>query len=203
MDGLLDAVQFAHGLWKLQASFSGIRIHAVSAIGLPGCLKGPDLENSIKSAPSVASWKGAEAAIRNAFAKAVGGCFKQWQAAVTVPGLPWYPAFSAWPGPDAPPMPNVPTPLVACASSKVAQIVTPGPMKSSMLSGLKGDFAFKDQFCDALAFALALAFQMWLPTQMVMLVLGKGPVPTFAPPYVPVGPVVNGSVIPTPGHLLS
>jgi hypothetical protein len=27
-----------------------------------------------------------------------------------------------------------------------------------------------------------------------MLVLGKGPVPSFAPPYVPVGPVVDSTV---------
>jgi hypothetical protein len=32
-------------------------------------------------------------------------------------------------------------------------------------------------------------------------VLGQGPVPSFAPPTIPVGPVVGGSVIPTPGHL--
>ena len=48
-----------------------------------------------------------------------------------------------------------------------------------------------------------LAFMMWLPMQMVMLVLGRGPIPTFAPPYVPVGPVVAGSVISAPGHLLA
>ena len=34
-------------------------------------------------------------------------------------------------------------------------------------------------------------------------VLGKGPVPSFAPPYVPVGPVVGGDNIAVPGHLLA
>jgi hypothetical protein len=34
---------------------------------------------------------------------------------------------------------------------------------------------------------------------MVTNVLGTGPVPTFAPPYVPVGPVVGGVANMTPG----
>ena len=43
--------------------------------------------------------------------------------------------------------------------------------------------------------------RMWLPQQMVVKVLGKGPVPTYKPPYVPVGPVVGGEVIEAPGCL--
>jgi len=37
---------------------------------------------------------------------------------------------------------------------------------------------------------------------MVKGVLGSGPVPTFAPPYVPVGPVLGGTAISPPGALL-
>jgi hypothetical protein len=44
---------------------------------------------------------------------------------------------------------------------------------------------------------------IWIASQMVMLVMGKGPIPTFAPPFVPVGPVVGGDNIATPGHLMS
>ena len=32
---------------------------------------------------------------------------------------------------------------------------------------------------------------------------GKGPIPTFAPPFVPVGPVVAGDNIGTPGHVIA
>jgi hypothetical protein len=32
--------------------------------------------------------------------------------------------------------------------------------------------------------------------QQVNLVMGMGPIPTFAPPFVPVGPVVGGSTLP-------
>jgi hypothetical protein len=37
---------------------------------------------------------------------------------------------------------------------------------------------------------------------MVTNVLGTGPVPTFAPPYVPVGPVVGGVGNMTPGGFI-
>jgi hypothetical protein len=37
---------------------------------------------------------------------------------------------------------------------------------------------------------------------MVTNVLGTGPVPTFAPPYVPVGPVVGGIANMPPGGLI-
>ena len=33
--------------------------------------------------------------------------------------------------------------------------------------------------------------------------LGKGPIPTFAPPVVPMGPVVMGDNIGAPGHVLA
>jgi len=41
-----------------------------------------------------------------------------------------------------------------------------------------------------------------LVVTMVKGVLGSGPVPTFAPPYVPVGPVLGGTAISPPGALL-
>ena len=53
----------------------------------------------------------------------------------------------------------------------------------------------------AIGTALSTAFLAWLPMQMIMNVMGKGSIPTFAPPYVPVGPVVMGDNIAAPGHL--
>ena len=109
----------------------------------------------------------------------------------------------------APPMPNIPTPLIACPSAKMTDIVMPDTMKSEMISALDGGLKDKDKkkqheaLFDAIATVLALAFMMWLPSQQVMLVLGKGPIPTFAPPFVPVGPVMGGDNIAAPGHLMA
>ena len=120
-DTMIDAVGFAHNMWKLQAKFGNLQIMAVSAIGSPGCLSGPELESLIKTAPQCAAWTGNMAKHRDAVAKGVSKCFKQWQDQVTIPGLPLYPAFAAFPGPMAPPMPNRwPTSTAPCWKWPVA-----------------------------------------------------------------------------------
>jgi hypothetical protein len=206
-DKMLDAVGYAHNMWKLQAKFQNIMVNSLTALGMPGCLTGPDLESFIKNAPMCATMTGNMAKHRDAVAKGVSECFKKWQDNVTVPGLPWYPAFVAFPGPMAPPMPNVPTPLIACPSPMMASICAPMEMKSAMGNALDGGLKSKDNDKQyealhmAIATVLSVAFTTWLPMQQVMLVMGKGPIPTFAPPYVPVGPVVMGDIISTPGHL--
>ena len=208
-DTMIDAVGFAHNMWKLQAKFQNLQVMAIAAIGSPGCLDGPELESLIKNAPMCAAFTGNKAKYRDAVAAGVSKCFKDWQGQVMVPGLPWYPAFAAFPGPMAPPMPNIPTPLIACPSAKMASIIAPNDMKSAMIDALDGDLKQKDKskqheaLFDAIATVLALAFLMWLPMQQVMLVLGKGPIPTFAPPFVPVGPVMAGDNIAAPGHLMA
>ena len=206
-DAMLDAVGYAHNLWRLQAKFQNVIVMAVSAIGTPGCLSGPALESLIKSAPMCMSMTGNMAKHRDAVAKGVSECFKKWQDMVTIPGLPWYPAFVAFPGPMAPPMPNVPMPLIACPSAMMASICAPAEMKAAMGNALDSNLKSKDNDKQyealhmAIATVLSVAFTSWLPMQQVMGVMGKGPIPTFAPPYVPVGPVVGGDIISIPGHL--
>ena len=205
-DAMLDAIGYAHNMWKLQAKFKDIKIMAVSAIGAPGCLDGPALESNIKNAPMVAAFTGNKAKHRDAVAKGVSKCFKDWADQVTVPGLPWYPAFAAFPGPMAPPMPNVPTPMIACVSAKITSITLPNDMKSAMDDALDGGLKDKDPekqyeaLHDAIATVCAAGFAIWVAAQ-TQIVMGKGPIPTFAPPYVPVGPVVAGDVLSIPGHL--
>jgi hypothetical protein len=206
-DTMIDAVTFAHDMWKLQAHFKDLQIMAVAVVGAPGCLDGPKLD--IANAPQCAAMTGNMAKRRDAVAKGVSDCFKKWQDQVTITGLPLYPAFAAFPGPMAPPMPNVPVPLIACVSAMMTSIVAPDEMTSAMDDALDQDLKDKDPekhfhaMHQAIATVLSLAFLLWLPQQQVNLVLGKGPIPTFAPPFVPVGPVVGGDNIPMPGHLMS
>lgn len=208
-DAMLDAIEFAHSQWKLQCKFKDLQIMAVAAIGKPGCLDGPELQPMIKNAPSCASFTGNMQKHRDAVAAGVSKCFKKWQDKVMIPGLPLYPAFAAFPGPMAPPMPNVPVPLIACPSSAMTEIFMPdsmtGAMDDALDSGLKNKDPEKHYHAlhDAIATAASLAFLIWNASQMVQLVLGKGPIPTFAPPVVPVGPVMNGDNLPVPGHLMA
>ncbi len=208
-DSMLDAVQFGHNMWKLQAKFQNLQVMGPSAIGSPGCLDGPELESLIKNAPQCAAFTGNKAKYRDAVAAGVSKCFKDWQGQVMVPGLPWYPAFAMFPGPMAPPMPNIPTPLIACPSAMMARMATPTQiateMKNALDSGLQNDDKSKqfEALFDALATVISLAFMIWLPSQQVMLVMGKGQIPTFAPPFVPAGPVLAGDNLPVPGSLMS
>ena len=206
-DDMLDAVVYAHGLWKPQAKFQDLKLAAVCAIGAPGCLDGPELESNIKNAPTCVSYTGHEAKYRDAVAAGVSKCFKNWQDQVTVPGLPWYPPLAVFPGPQAAPVPNIPMPLIACISAKMSDIITPFTMKDEMVNALDGGLKQEDPdkqheaLFDAIATVLSMGFLLWLTSQQVMLVLGKGPIPTFAPPFVPVGPVVMGDNVAAPGHL--
>ncbi len=91
----------------------------------------------------------------------------------------------------------------------MTEICMPNSMAKAMDDALDGGLKNKDKtkqyeaLHDAIATVLALAFLMWLPMQQVMLVMGKGQIPTFAPPFVPVGPVVMGDNLPIPGHLMA
>ncbi|MCU1281868.1 MAG: hypothetical protein JWM53_5414, partial [bacterium] len=88
-DTMIDAVGFAHNMWKLQAKFKDLQVMAIAAIGAPGCLDGPELESLIKNAPMCAAFTGNKAKYRDAVAAGVSKCFKDWQGQVMVPGLPW------------------------------------------------------------------------------------------------------------------
>jgi hypothetical protein len=181
------------------AHFGGVTINGPAAVGTPGCLSGPTIAPMISYASSVAGMTGAKAALRDAVAKGFSDSFDLWRSSVIIPGLPLYPAFLAFPGPVAPPMPNVPTPL----SALPGVVEAPGPLKSRMIAALPQslDVAAVHGFLDKLAQSLWMSFQVWRVQAMVTSMMGTGPVPTFSPPFVPVGPVVGGHVIPAPGHL--
>src|SRR2546427_1516616 len=47
-------------------------------------------------------------------------------------------AFAAFPGPMAPPMPNIPMPLICCISAKMSDIIMPDTMTQEMDDALDG-----------------------------------------------------------------
>lgn len=202
---LLAAVRYAVGMWRLQAHFQNITIMSVNAIGVPGCLNGPQLAPWIAQAPGVSSATGYLQTLVNAVASGVSTNFSAWQSSVTVPGLPWYPAFAAWPGPSAPPTPNVPMPLIACLSTQRTKLITGYQVEQAIKSELGSEFDLPEinQFLTMLCIHLANYFVTWMSSQRMTLVMGMGPVPSFAPPAASVGPVVAGHIIPAPGHFAS
>jgi len=137
----------------------------------------------------------------SAIANALGTAWLSWQSSIKVPGLPWYPAFAAFPGPVAPPMPNIPVPLIALVS--VDASLSPGALSGLMTANLGDPTALHAQdLFDAISKAFNTVFTMFKAMTMVTNVLGTGPIPTFAPPIVPVGPVLGGVGTGPPGCLV-
>ena len=198
LDGIKDAVD----LWRVKAQFQNLTINANLLNGSPGCLFGPPLAPDIKmlSYPSATSYL---KIWRDAVADGVSECWKAWADQVTIPGMSAYPPFAVFPAPMTPPMPNVSFPLVTCTSAGLVKMTSSALQKAMVdhFPGGGGDTGQFDSVAYAIGTALAASFNAWLPVQMVSNIMGMGPVPTYAPPLLPVGPVVMGWTIPQPGHL--
>ncbi|MFA5625576.1 MAG: hypothetical protein WC966_11065 [Bradymonadales bacterium] len=212
---MIDATNYAFNLWKPELHFKDLKINGPVAVGKKGCLKEKkgSFFKYFKSYPGHMSIAGGKhfTKWRDAVGKGVGSCLSKYVKGVIVPGIPWYPAFAAFPAPVAPPMPNIPYPLIALPSLGLNDIVNPDKLKAAMLKEFPSNLkqACKDDsdsihetLFGAIANTLSVGFMIWVATQTVNLVMGQGQIPSFAPPAAPVGPVVNGTNIPTPGHLM-
>jgi hypothetical protein len=192
-DPVAGAIQSAFDLWRQAARFADIMIQGPLAIGRPGCLSGPRIEPYILSqAPRLAA-PGEEEAFLTAVAQTVSDRFADWQDQVTVPALPWYPMFAAWPGPMAPPFPNTPFPLGACVSAGLAGVASAAALAATILDRLPAPLRPKWQGRARLvAVETSGMFVRLLVSRQVMNVLGEGPAPTFSPHTKPVAPVIDG-----------
>jgi hypothetical protein len=199
IDAICRALAFGFDLWRQQARFAGIVING--PVATAGRLEGPAIEDFVRMAPDVQALSGWCQNLRDGVARGFGGVWQDFCRSVTVPGLPWYPAFAAFPGPMAPPTPNVPTPFITLTQAH--GLLTPSNLANAMVQKAPGNTLYAQQVFTAVAEQLHLALLLWRPAQQVRMVMGKGPIPTFAPPYVPVGPVVGGDNISAPGHLMA
>jgi hypothetical protein len=198
IDGICGAICDGIDKWMKMTMVAGVVINGPVGLLLPGGVIGPPLMPLIfatapKNTPQ-------EIKYSNAIANAFGTLWMPWHMGLT--GMLSYPAFAAFPGPMAPPMPNIPVPLITFSSPGESGL-SPSNLKSLMSANLADPQALHaiDLF-DSIATAFSTVFQIFKASTLVQNVLGMGPIPTFAPPFVPVGPVLGGTVIPTPGVLV-
>src|SRR5687768_13267376 len=109
LDGTCDAICSAWSQWQSLAAMTGVIVNALTAT--LGMVAGPPLQPLILAGAPKATPM--EAKYSNVIATVVSTTWLQYTATIKVPGLPWYPAFVAFPGPVAPPTPNVPCPVAA------------------------------------------------------------------------------------------
>lgn len=194
IDGICEAICSAWSQWQSAATMVGVVIAGPTAS--VGQVVGPPLTPLIMASAPKATPQ--EFKYSTAIANAIGTGWLSYTATIKVPGLPWYPAFAAFPGPMAPPTPNIPTPVITL--TQVAVPISKAVLKAQMIGLLADPKAFHHQeLFDSIANAFEKCFQIWQGATQVMNVLGTGPIPTFAPPFVPVGPVVGGIGTMTPG----
>ncbi|MBQ9396133.1 MAG: hypothetical protein IJU23_11565 [Proteobacteria bacterium] len=208
---MLDAVAYAFNIWRLTLKFDNLKINGPAVVGSKGCLSATgDFEKLFLTFPGHSQFALGKHynKWRDAVGKGVAKCLKNYIDNVTIPGFPWYPAFAAFPGPVAAPMPNIPFPLIACPSTGLADITVFTKLKKAMLDEFDDGCAEKchddihKTIFEAIATSLSAGFLIWVSTQMINAVMGTGNIPSFAPPVVPVGPVVNGQNLPAPSNLI-
>jgi hypothetical protein len=146
-------------------------------------------------------------AVAELLAKELGGAWNAWAAgfSMSLPGA--YPTLAAVPGPMAPPTPagrSFPMTLSRSAGEHRLLAATLAPRLQPAVQRLAGrDSAQAQKAMLELAKWVETSFREWKVTAQIAGVMGKGPIPTYAPPYVPVGPVVMGDNISAPGHTIA
>jgi hypothetical protein len=187
IDGICSAICSAWSTWQSTATITGVTIAAVAATG--GQIVGlPMLPNIMASAPKASPM---ELKYSTVIANTISTGWLSFTATVKIPGLPMYPAFAAFPGPMAPPMPNVPVPFAAL--TQVNASITTNALKGQMVAALGDPMApFHKELFESVAHAFEQSYNLWKVSTQVTNIMGTGPIPTFAPPVVPMGPVVGG-----------
>lgn len=196
INAICHAIVGAHDNWRYTAFLRGVTIMGPLAMG--GSISGPLLsENMNMYGPQQGLW-GNAAAYTRAISDGLASCWREWEHSVSVPNLPWYPTFAIFAGTQAPPVPNTPSPFNKLTWSPLLLTVDNLKMVMSRKLSLPGPYS--DELITSIAAGFNTVVGMWFSTQMVTNVLGMGPVPSFAPPYVPVGPVSGGKIVEASPH---
>ncbi len=192
VDQVCEGICAAWQQWQSLATLTGVVVNAATAS--LGQVAGPPWAPTIlQSGRSPQQTK-----YLTAIATTLSNAWIAYTASIKIPALPWYPAFAVFAGPLAPPTPNVPSPLTSL--TQVTAPLQPMLLKQQMVGALGDPSApFAAELFEAICYAFDQSFQVWQPATMVTNVVGSGPIPTFAPPYVPVGPVVGGVAQMPPG----
>lgn len=185
--------QMGMTIFQTTAYMTGVNINGPIAQG--GRLIGPSIQPHVFN---MVLGAGASQPVALAFGNAAGRAWKRWVSRVSIPGLPLYPSFAAFPGGMAPPTPNIPVPLLAIAPGAMID----GGTVTAFIVGALREMANEpgaEEAASSFGSSLSISFMTWIAGKLLRNLLGKGPIPSFAPPYIPAGPVVMGDVLPIPG----
>jgi len=199
IDGVCGAICAGIDKWMKTSTVASVIINGPVGILTPGGVQGAPLAPLILASAPMGTPQ--EMKYSNAIASAFGTLWQTWHLGLS--GMLMYPpTFAVCPSPVHPPTPNIPLPLIALASPGEAGL-SPNAASGMMMANLGDPTALhaQDLFL-SIAQAFSCVFLFFKGTTMVQNVLGTGPVPTYAPPFVPVGPVLAGVGTGAPGSLV-
>jgi hypothetical protein len=134
--------------------------------------------------------------VARVLAKELAAAWNDWAAGFHMQIPNAYPSFVAFPGRSAPPTPAAGVfPLSQGTSVGEVSLKAPilaSKMASAVRMASKPIEGSPDQALKSLAEWVESSFTEWKRLAKLVGIMGQGAVPTFAPPYVPVGPVIRG-----------
>ena len=189
-----EAFRDAVNDWIGKARIQGGQVRGPAAILTPGSLVSAGNIESIVLQQLVAAK--APPDVARVLARELAAAWNAWAAGfqAQIPGA--YPSFAAFPGPAAPLTPT--GPIALAQGSSAGEMALKAQVLAGKLTSALRTYAGKvrggslDQAVKGLADWIESSFQEWKGHTKIVGVHGKGNVPTFSPPYVPVGPVVTG-----------
>lgn len=189
--------------WIVASRVQGGSVQGPNAELTPGSLgSAVDLERRMLQ---VLQGERVPAAVARALAQELGGAWRAWADGfrLSLPGA--YPRLGAVPGPAAAPTPSARSAYpIARGTSTGEHRLKAATLSRRLHSALRlhggRDAAGRERAIQELASWVEASFREWKRTAQVVGLMGRGPVPSYAPPYVPVGPVVMGDNVGTPGH---
>ncbi len=199
IDGISEGICDGIDKWMKGASVAGVIINGPVGVVRPGCVLGPPLAPLVTAKAPMDTPQ--ETKYSNAIAMGLSNAWQAWHMGLS--GVISYPAFAAFPGPVGAPTPNVPMPLISFGSPGEAML-SPTTLKG-LIEGIFADpqaLHASDLF-DSITQAFNIVFQQFKATTVMKMVIGTGPIPTFAPPPVLAGPVVMGTGNGAPGACIS
>jgi hypothetical protein len=184
--------------WILRSRVKGGVIRGPNAELTPGSLSSDvNFERSIVQEIIAA---GAPAEVALILARELWTAWKEWADGfhMTLPNA--FPKFAAFPGPQAPvtraAQPGYPLARGTSTGDSRLQAATLQTRLTTSLRSVSGrESVAMETELKSLTTWIDASFREWKGSAQIMGVMGKGPVPTFAPPYVPVGPVVGGDAM--------
>lgn len=181
-----ESLKHSLNVWNSNARLRDVVINGPAASG--GKIAASPLYDTLRSHMINA---GIPAGVTTPIASALSEQWKRWSDSVRVVNPAWYPAFALVPASRAPNTLNVPSPLASLQqdgsplqSGTIASAING---KLGNMASLSGAGSAVQELSNVMAQCYAT-----LLTGQVTNVWGSGNVPTFSPPAVPLGPVVDG-----------